>query len=279
MKKGGLGRGIDILFEDNSSNTENAAKNLRLSEIEPNKNQPRKNFDEEALAALAESIKQHGLLQPILVRTYKNGYQIIAGERRWRACRMLGMDEIPAFIREMSDSDVMQVAIIENLQREDLNPIEEALGFKELIDTYNMTQEEVAKTVGCSRPVITNALRLLNLSDEVQGLLKGGNISVGHAKALLAIPDEKLQSLLAKQAANGMLTVRDIERAAQKLNAPIAKTKPHSRKDSYLTEMQIALTEALGQKVKIENNAKKIVLQIEVSSKDELADLAQRITK
>jgi ParB family chromosome partitioning protein len=171
--KGGLGIGLGALFEDNKTESD-SGQMLRVSEIEPNRGQPRKNFDDETISALADSIKEHGILQPILVRPYGSGYQIVAGERRWRAARMLGMSEVPVQIKELSDLEAMQLALIENLQRENLNPVEEAKGYSELVESYGMTQEEVAKTVGRSRSSVANAMRLLALPEEIQEMLENG---------------------------------------------------------------------------------------------------------
>ena len=169
--KGGLGTGLSALFEDNKTNTD-SGQTLRITEIEPNREQPRKNFDDESISALAESIKQHGILQPLLVRPYGSGYQIVAGERRWRAARMLGLSEVPVQIKELSDLEAMQIALIENLQRENLNPVEEAKGYSELVESFGMTQEDVAKTVGRSRSSVANAMRLLALPNEVLEMLE-----------------------------------------------------------------------------------------------------------
>ena len=193
MAIGGLGAGLDTLFSDNTNEVQ-VKKTLRTAEIEPNRDQPRKYFSDEAIASLADSIREHGMLQPVLVRPLNSGgYQIVAGERRWRAARMLGMDEIPVNIRELSDTEAMQISLIENLQREDLNPIEEAEGLQALIDKCGYTQEEVAVSVGKSRPAITNSLRLLKLPQEVRDMAKDGVISAGHARALL--PLEKMLEL------------------------------------------------------------------------------------
>lgn len=274
-----LGKGVSALFNDNSTGSDtNSQKTLRISDIEPNKNQPRTVFDEEAIATLANSIKEHGLLQPILVRPYKDGYQIVAGERRWRACRLLGMTEIPAIISEMSDIEVAQAAIVENLQRENLNPIEEAEGFKELAEKYGMTQEEIAVKVGRSRSAVTNALRLLSLPQDIIKMVSDGQVSVGQAKAILAVSDVDTQLMLAKQCADGLLTVRDIEKFTQKQNAP-KKVPIKKAKDNYLTEMQLALTHSLGRKVKVEPKGKKILLSIECFSNEELSDFADKLTK
>ena len=199
--KGGLGIGLGALFEDNKTESD-SGQMLRVSEIEPNRGQPRKNFDDETISALADSIKEHGILQPILVRPYGSGYQIVAGERRWRAARMLGMSEVPVQIKELSDLEAMQLALIENLQRENLNPVEEAKGYSELVESYGMTQEEVAKTVGRSRSSVANAMRLLALPEEIQEMLENGDISTGHGKALLAFDDEEKMLDAARKAAD-----------------------------------------------------------------------------
>ncbi len=191
VKKGGLGRGLESLFNENATDSEGAVY-IKLNEIEPNREQPRKDFDEEALSELADSISKHGLIQPIVVRPTTVGtYQIIAGERRWRASRLAGLDSVPVIIKEIDDKALMELALIENLQREDLNAVEEALGYKSLIDTYKLTQEEVAEQVGKSRSAVTNALRLLNLTDTELEALKKGIISAGHARALLSCDDEE----------------------------------------------------------------------------------------
>lgn len=185
-KKGGLGKGLDAIFAENESEGEHTAVMLKLSELEPNRSQPRHQFNEQALSELADSISRYGVLQPLLVRPLlSGGYQIVAGERRWRAARMAGVDEVPAVVKDLTDEQVMELALIENLQREDLNPLEEAQGFQSLMDTYGMTQDEVAKTVGKSRPAVANALRLMNLPESIQKLVSAGTISAGHARALL----------------------------------------------------------------------------------------------
>ena len=188
-KKGGLGKGVDALFFDNA--VEETAVTLPIDEIEPNRDQPRKTFDETALAELADSIRAHGVLQPLLVRPSADGsYRLVAGERRYRAARMAGLTEVPVTVREMTDEEESIFALIENLQREDLNAIEEAEGLKQLIDTYGLTQEQAASRVGKSRTAVTNALRLLNLPQPVAALVKDGKISMGHARALLSVADE-----------------------------------------------------------------------------------------
>ena len=192
MRKGGLGKGLEAIFAENDTEDRNATVTLKLNEIEPNRSQPRKEFDEGALAELADSLSRHGMLQPLLVRPLMGGgYQIVAGERRWRAARMAGLTEVPAVIRELADHEVMELALIENLQREDLTPLEEAQGYQTLMDTYGMTQEEVAHTVGKSRPAVANALRLLNLPQEILNLVNEGKISSGHARTLLGFQDKE----------------------------------------------------------------------------------------
>lgn len=275
MKKGGLGRGLDSLFDQNSVDKDSILL-VKLSEIEPNKNQPRKTFDEKAIEELSNSIKEHGLLQPILVRPLVNGaYQIIAGERRWRACRMAELDTVPVIIKEMDDRKTMEVSIIENLQREDLNPVEEALGFKALIDTYGLTQEQVAERVGKSRSAITNALRLLGLSDKILEALREGEITVGHAKALLSAEESRRNSLLSLAVAGA--SVRQLEQMAKSQEKAQKKTAP-AVKDKYYKEVELALKSALHRPVKItkEDNGRG-TLSIEFYNNDELKDLAKRI--
>lgn len=255
-KLGGLGMGLDAIFDDNTLEEKESIRHVRLTEVEPNKNQPRKRFDDAEIQTLADSIREHGLIQPITVRTIVDGrYQIVAGERRWRACKMAGVSEIPIIVRELSDEDTAKIALIENVQRADLNPIEEAAAYKQLIEQYGVTQEAIAKMVGKSRSVIANSVRLLNLPEEVQDMLKNDEISVGHAKALAAIEDEETMIEVARKAAEGLLTVRAIERLSAELakgeDVPEAKSDADRRIINYYTEMEISLHERLGRKVKI----------------------------
>lgn len=275
--KGGLGIGLSALFDDNTTDSA-ASQTLRLSEIEPNRSQPRKKFDDESISALADSIKQHGILQPLLVRPYGSGYQIVAGERRWRAARMLGMTEVPVQIREFSDSESMQIALIENLQRENLNPIEEAQGYFELMESFGMTQDEISKTVGRSRSAVANAIRLLNLPEKIRDMLEDGDLTVGHAKALMAFDDEGLMTEAAEKAWGGRLTVRELEKMAQNRDKS-DKNKTNERIDSYFKEMEIGLHEALGRKVKVEYGKNKGALILEFYDRDDLSELAKRLTK
>lgn len=281
MAKGGLGAGLDSLFSNNTNEVQ-VKKTLRTAELEPNRDQPRKNFSDEAITALADSIREHGMLQPILVRPLSGGgYQIVAGERRWRAARMLGLDEVPVNIRELSDIEAMQIALIENLQRENLNPVEEALGYKELIESFGMTQEKVAKTVGRSRSAVANAVRLLALPERVLKMLENGELSVGHAKALLGFENEELLIATAIKAADGGLTVRQVERAAQKSLEDEEESTARSDKkiDNYFREMEISLNERLGRKVRVDYGKNKGVLVLEFYDKEDLAAIADKLAK
>lgn len=281
MAKGGLGAGLDTLFSDNTNEIQ-VKKTLRTAEIEPNREQPRKNFSDEAIAALADSIREHGMIQPILVRPLSSGgYQIVAGERRWRAARMLGLDEVPVTIREMSDSETMQIALIENLQRENLNPVEEALGYRELLDNYGMTQDKIAKMVGRSRSAIANSVRLLSLPERVLKMLENGDLSAGHAKALLGFDNEELLVATALKAADGGLTVRQVERAAQKSLETETLTPPSADRhiDNYFVEMELSLKERLGRKVKVDYGKNKGVLVLEFYDKEDLAAIADKLAK
>ena len=276
--KGGLGIGLGALFEDNKTESD-SGQMLRVSEIEPNRGQPRKNFDDETISALADSIKEHGILQPILVRPYGSGYQIVAGERRWRAARMLGMSEVPVQIKELSDLEAMQLALIENLQRENLNPVEEAKGYSELVESYGMTQEEVAKTVGRSRSSVANAMRLLALPEEIQEMLENGDISTGHGKALLAFDEEEKMLDAARKAADGKLNVRSLEKMASEDDTKKPSKKDNSHIDSYFKEMEIGLHNALGRKVKVEYGKNKGALILEFYDKEDLSALAEKLSK
>lgn len=286
MAKKSLGMGLDALFGDNGAEGGDT-HTLRISEIEPNRKQPRQYFDEAAIAELADSIRQHGLIQPIVVRPMEEGYQIVAGERRWRACRMLGMSEVPVVIKEFSDEETAQIALIENIQRQDLNPVEEAAAYRALMDEYGMTQEALSKAVGKSRSAIANSVRLLNLPDEIVEMLKKGKLSAGQAKAIASANSEEDMLEIAKLAADGKITVRGIEKlAAEKSDKEVKEEKPSLPKTaeersslSYVTEMQISLEDHLQKKVKITSkDGEKGTLTIDFYSKDELTDLADRLT-
>lgn len=286
MAKKSLGMGLDALFGDNGAEGGDT-HTLRISEIEPNRKQPRQYFDEAAITELADSIRQHGLIQPIVVRPMEEGYQIVAGERRWRACRMLGMSEVPVVIKEFSDEETAQIALIENIQRQDLNPVEEAAAYRALMDEYGMTQEALSKAVGKSRSAIANSVRLLNLPDEIVEMLKKGKLSAGQAKAIASANSEEDMLEIAKLAADGKITVRGIEKlAAEKSDKEVNEEKPSLPKTaeersslSYVTEMQISLEDHLQKKVKITSkDGEKGTLTIDFYSKDELTDLADRLT-
>lgn len=278
-KQSGLGKGLGALMLENSVDEMVATNSLPLTEIVPNKEQPRKTFDEGALEELADSIKQHGVLQPLLVRPLPSGgYQLVAGERRWRASRIAGLKEVPVVVKELSDVETMEIAIIENLQREDLNPIEEAEGLQALIDRCGFTQEEVATSVGKSRPAIANALRLLKLPSEVREMTKNGEISAGHARALLAFDNEAMIYEVAQNIVKNNLTVRDVERIAKTSEAQTSTTRRKSKKrDSFYDEVELSLTEILGRRVKVYNGRDKGTLEIEFYSTEDLKNIANKL--
>ena len=280
-KKGGLGRGLDALFADNSveENSSASAVKLSLNEIEPNKDQPRKTFDEKALSELADSIAQHGVIQPLLVRPMPDGsYQLVAGERRWRAARRAGLSEVPVVIREMSDSEMMELALIENLQREDLNPIEEAEGLQQLIHTYGLTQETAAARVGRSRPAIANALRLLSLPTPILELTRDGKISAGHARALLSLNDEEKMVEIADQILKKEISVREVARLSKAAAQEKKQPENHPlRRDTFYDEVELALTNSLGRRIKVNLNKKENrgTIEIEFFDQNDLTDLSR----
>ncbi len=278
-KLGGLGRGLDSLFADNSVEEINPSVNkLRIMEIEPNHDQPRKDFDEKSLSELAESIEQHGVLQPLVVRPLANGsYQLVAGERRWRAARIAGLTEVPVVIKELTDEEVIEIAMIENLQREDLNPLEEALGYRYMMDELNITQEQAAEKVGKSRPAVANALRLLKLPNEIQDMVKNNLISPGHARALLGFDSEDMIVQTAKMIIKEDLSVREVENLVKK-SKKIPKVAKQQKRDKFFSEVEIALVENLGRKVKIKEAKQDAgVLEIEFFDKDDLEGLAMKL--
>ena len=275
-KKGGLGRGLEALFNENSTD-EKGVVTLRLTEIEPNRNQPRTKFDEASLSELAESIEKHGLIQPIVVRPTSSGvYQIVAGERRWRACRIAGLSEVPVVIKELDDLKYYEIALIENLQREDLNAVEEAQGYKTLIENYGLTQEQVAESVGKSRSAVTNALRLLNLDKDALEALKNGEITAGHARAILSATGAELAADMLKAAKSGA-SVRELE--------TMAKFKPKEKKpqnpilqSNFYSEVALSLKNELGRKVEIKSKGKgKGTITLEFYSDEELSDFAKKL--
>lgn len=267
VKKSGLGRGFDAIFADNSVediSTGNSTTKVKLLDIEPNREQPRKQFDEDALAELSDSIAQHGVLQPLLVRPMPDGgYQLVAGERRWRASRMAGLTEVPVVIRDLTDAQVAELALVENLQRENLNPLEEANGYKELSDKFGYTQEKISEIVGKSRPSIANALRLLNLPSDVQEMVSNGSLSMGHARAILSLEDDKMKTDLAKLVIANDLSVRETERIARNMVKEAPQKSKAKKRNPYYDEAELALSEVLGRKVKITKSSKKGALEIE----------------
>lgn len=278
-KLGGLGKGLNAIFIENDSEDNNSGVTLKISEIEPNRSQPRKEFDEKALSELAESISEHGLLQPLLVRPLTlGGYEIVAGERRYRACRMAGLTEVPVIIRELSESETMELALIENLQREDLTPLEEAMGYEVLMNEHGFTQDEVSKSVGKSRPAIANALRLLKLPEGVKELLKENKISAGHARALLSLENEEIMLELAELIVAKDLSVRQTEKLCKNASKE-KKPEAPEKKPSYYSMVELALNEALGRKISISKNKGKEggVLQIEFYSDEELTELSNKL--
>lgn len=280
-RKSGLGKGLDALFQDNAKESKEIAI-LSINEVEPNSDQPRDRFDEESLTALANSIREHGVIQPIVVRPLFGGrYQIIAGERRWRACRIVGLKEVPVIVKEVDDKGTMELALIENLQREDLNPIEEAKGYKNLMDNYNLTQDDVAKRVGKSRSAVANALRLLSLPNEVLEDLESCKLSAGQARALLAFGDEERIKEVAKKAVSNGLNVRELEKLSKEDKANDNKVglkinkKSKILKSNMYKEIEISMQQELHRKVKIEAiNGEHGRLTIDFYNQDELIDIA-----
>ncbi|MGI6721274.1 MAG: ParB/RepB/Spo0J family partition protein [Anaerovoracaceae bacterium] len=283
-KNTGLGRGLDALFEgaesiigDDGNDTDSSSSKvteINIDEIKPNANQPRKTFDPEKLADLSNSIKEHGVIQPVIVRSIGKGYEIVAGERRWRAARQAGLKEIPCLVRDLSEEQLALFAIIENMQREDLNPVEEAEGLQRMISTFGLTQEQVSKSVGKSRPYITNSIRLLKLEDEVKTLLSEGSISSGHARALLSL-DRKPQIELANKIASDGLSVRATEEIINGTSKK-HKTRPKPRpKNPDVLRVEEDLKNVLGTKVNLRHSGKKGKIEIEYYSRDELDRLLE----
>lgn len=279
----GLGTGLGALFGNNEFNEEESELlYLPISKVEPRLEQPRNYFDEEALQELSESILQYGLIQPITVRKLDSGYyQIIAGERRWRASRLAGLSEVPVRVIEADDRRTAELALVENLQREDLNPIEEAKGYKTLIEVYGLTQEEAAKSVGRSRPAITNSMRLLNLSDPVMEMVEKGSLSAGHARALIPINDEAKQLALAQEVIEKSYSVRRTEQLAAKLSkSPKEEKKEESGINvDYSAEVSNRLSLALGRKVKLVDGKKTGKIELEFYGADDREALIKALEK
>ncbi len=293
-KQSGLGKGLEALFADNSQD-EQRVEMIRIEDVEPNRDQPRKSFDDAAMEELAESIRQHGVLQPIIARPAIGGsYIIVAGERRWRAARLAGLDEVPVIVREMDERQSAQLALIENLQREDLNPMEEALAIRQLMELYDFSQEQVAEKLGKSRPDIANKLRLLGLPDDIREYVAQGRISAGHARALLAIDDEAARRGAVEGILEGKLTVRGVENLAKAARtqrpradkplkkvswaAPRADAEAMPSGDSFFDEMELALSDELHRRVKINRNQDgRGCIEIEFFSREDLAKLAENL--
>jgi len=291
IKKKGLGKGLDSLIPDNKSmksvtsektvesKEDAAAKSgvqvMKINEVEPNRDQPRKNFDEDALLELSDSIKQFGVLQPLLVRKRKDYYEIIAGERRWRAAKLAGVKEVPVIEKEYTDQEILEIGLIENIQRENLNPIEEAIAYKRLLEEFNLKQDEVAERVSKSRTAVTNSMRLLKLSDKVQQMIIDDMISTGHARALLAIDDPELQYTLANKIFDEKLSVRETEKVVKEIKNP---KKPKEKKpvaNSFIyQDLEEKMKSVFGTKVSIASKGKgKGKIEIEYYSDDELEHL------
>lgn len=278
-KKGGLGRGIDALFVDNSVEELEEGKSvitLRLSDIEPNKEQPRQIFDDDALWELSESIKEHGVLQPLIVRPLTDGsYQLVAGERRWRASRLAGLIEVPVIVRALTDAEASVIALIENLQREDLNPIEEAEGISKLIEEYSFTQEQAAAKLGKSRSALTNTLRLMALPEKVRGLISDDFMTAGHGRALLGLEDKEKIEETAEKVISGKLSVRETEKLVKTINSEAQKVNKKVRKrDTFYDEVELSLSDILGRRVTVKEGRKGGKIEFEFFDKEDLKKLS-----
>lgn len=273
-KKGGLGRGLNALIKDNNVNDDNSSSinKIDINLIKPNEKQPRKLFDEKKIAQLAESIKEHGVIQPLVLKRENNIYVIIAGERRWRAAKTIGLSEIPAIVIDAAEKEVLEISLIENIQREDLNPIEEAKAYRRLIDDFNLTQEQLSKRIGKSRVSITNCMRLLNLDERVQEYLIDGVISEGHGRVLLAVEDKNIQYKLSQAIIDDDLSVRDTE----KLIKSYSNIKDNSEKEEistdnkYINDIKGKLENYLGTRVYVKNGKNKGKIEIEYYSNEDL---------
>ena len=281
-KKNGLGRGLDSLLQENISDNDNKIYEINICDIEPNPNQPRRNFDGEALKKLSESISEVGVLSPILLVKKDNGlYEIVAGERRWRASKLAGKKKIPAIVKKYEEKEVMEIALIENLQREDLNPYEEALGYQSLKNNFDLTQDEIAKRVSKSRSTIANVMRILTLPDFVIDEIKKGNVSLGHAKALLSLESNELKKLLLYKIVKEKISVREAEEAAKKLSQKKRSNliKKNFSKDPYVINIEKNLSEKLGSKVHIKSGKIKSKIEIEYYSQKDLEKIIDILIK
>lgn len=295
-KKSGLGKGIDSMIPKNTSKKVETTKSVNLDDniieketivkiayVEPNREQPRKQFEEDALLELSESIKQFGILQPILTQKKGDYYEIIAGERRWRAAKLAGLKEVPIIVREFTEKEIVEIALIENIQRENLNSIEEAIGFKRLMTEFGMKQDEIAERVSKSRTAVTNTMRLLKLSEKVQQMIIDDMISTGHARTLLAIEDEEQQYLLANKIFDEKLSVREVEKiikSNKKIEENIIDKEDTNKHQFIFDDLEMKMNQILGTKVKIKNkNNNKGKIEIEYYSPDELENIYNLITK
>lgn len=288
MAKRGLGRGLDALLSaesvvETTTEREKDVKIIKITQIEPNKTQPRSDFDEEKLNSLADSILEYGVLQPIVVKLNSNGfYTIIAGERRWRAARIAKLKEIPAIVKSFDEKSEKEVALIENLQRENLNAVEEALGIKELMDVYGLTQEDVSKKIGKSRSAVANSVRLLNLPDSIKAFIKDGVLSMGHARSILALENEKLMNMVATKIIQEDFSVRQTENYIKSLLAE-KKTKIVSKEEEelirYIKSLEESLSSDLGTKIRIVNKKNKGRIEIPYSSAEDFERIIQLIKK
>lgn len=295
VKKSGLGKGLDSLIKDNSSAKKTAAANtssenkaeemksgeqmMKINMVEPNRDQPRKKFEEDALLELADSIKQFGVLQPLLVRKRKDYYEIIAGERRWRAAKMAGVKEVPVIIKDYTEQEIVEIGLIENIQRENLNPIEEAMAFKKLLEEFNLKQDEVAERVSKSRTAVTNSMRLLKLDERVQEMIVDDMISTGHARAILAIDDKEQQYDLANKIFDEKLSVRETEKLVKEIKNPKKpKMKKKVENEFVYTDLENRMKEVMGTKVNISSKGNgKGKIEIEYYSDDELERMFEMI--
>lgn len=277
MNKHGLGKGLGALIRENEQDISGSVTELKITELEANQNQPRRNFDDQALQELADSIKQHGVVQPIIVRKLDENYQIVAGERRWRAARLAGLKSVPVVVKDYSNIEVMEIALIENLQRQDLNAIEEAIAYKSLIEEHDMTQEEISEKIGKSRSAIANTLRLLNLPGEIKDFVIQGKISAGHARAILSVQDKRKQIEIALKVIEQQLNVRDIE----KLVMQKEKKEPNkeSKKSVEIIELEERLKKALSTKVNIVHKKSSGKIEIEYYNNDDLERILELLEK
>lgn len=287
-KNRGLGKGLEALFSNSEIDTkeisiertqgsqEKGVSFVDINDIKPNSNQPRKIFDEEKLEELAISIKEHGLIQPVILRKAEKGFEIVAGERRWRACRKAGLKEIPCIIKELTDEENMLLAIIENMQREDLNPIEEAEGLNQMITSFGMTQEQVSKSVGKSRPYITNSLRLLKLPEQIRDMVSQGQLTTGHARAIAGVSSSEKQIKLAEHAIKEELSVREIEKLIKEENSTKKKaSRKRAEKNADVKRVEEDLKQIMGTKVNVNQSGKKGKIEIEYYSREELERLIE----